>query len=90
MPAVSSPWVTFKANRVDLTRCVLINARSLRNKLSDFHALLSVTQPGLVFVTESWLEESITDGMIGPSGSFAVYRHRTVRVGGGVLALVSG
>lgn len=90
MPADSSPWVTSKANCVDLTHCVLINARSLRNKLSDFHALLSVTQPGLVFVTESWLEESITDGMIDPNGSYAVYRHdRAVRVGGGVLALVS-
>ena len=58
--------------------------------MSDFHALLSVTQPGLVFVTESWLEESITDGMIDPNGSYVVYRHdRAVRVGGGVLALVS-
>jgi len=88
--AASSPPVALKANHVDLTRCVLINARSLRNKLSDLQALLSVSQPGLVFVTESWLEESIADGMIDPSGSFAVYRHdRAARVGGGVLALVS-
>ena len=59
-------------------------------KLSDLQALLSVTQPGLVFVTESWLDESIANGMIDPSDSFAVYRHdRAVRVGGGVLALVS-
>ena len=79
--AANSPPVALKANHVDLTRCVLINARSLRNKLSDLQTLLSVSQPGLVFVTESWLEESIADGMIDPSGSFAVYRHdRAARV----------
>jgi len=46
--------------------------------------------PSLVFVTESWLDSSVTDGMIDPQGLYCVYRHdRPFRVGGGVLALVS-
>ena len=70
--------------------CVLFNARSLRNKLSELHLMLYHDNPSLVFVTESWLDSSITDGMIDPQGLYCVYRHdRSFRVGGGVLALVS-
>jgi len=44
----------------------------------------------MAFITESWLDSSITDGCGDPSGSYLIYRHdRAHRVGGGVLALVS-
>jgi len=52
--------------------------------------LLQVVKPQIAFITESWLDSSITDGLIDPSGSYVVYRHdRLHRVGGGVMALVS-
>jgi len=52
--------------------------------------LLQDVKPQIAFITESWLDSSITDGLIDPNGSYAVYRHdRLHRVGGGVMALVS-
>jgi len=73
-----------------LSQCVLINARSLRNKLPELQALLSVKHPSLVFITESWLDCSITDNVINPSADYSIYRHdRAMRVGGGVMAMVS-
>lgn len=73
-----------------LSQCVLFNARSLRNKLSELQAIMSVKRISLAFVTESWLDCSITDSLIDPSADYSIYRHdRAMRVGGGVLAMVS-
>ena len=60
--------------------CVLFNARSLRNKLSELHLMLYHDNPSLVFVTESWLDSSITDGMIDPQGLYCVYRRIRIRI----------
>ena len=69
---------------------MLLNARSLKNKLTDLHAFLLSNVPDVVFITESWLDSSITDGVIDPSGLYSVYRHdRFHKVGGGVLSLVT-
>ena len=47
-------------------------------------------KPDIVFVTESWLDCSITDGCVDPSGCYSIYRSdRAHRVGGGVSAAVS-
>jgi len=43
---------------------MLLNARSLKNKLTDLHDVLNSNKPSVVFVTESWLDDSITDDMI--------------------------
>ena len=73
-----------------MTNCVLLNARSLRNKLSELHALLKCSRPEILIVTESWLDSSVSDGVVDPTGAYTIYRHdRMSRVGGGVLALVS-
>jgi len=43
----------------------------------------------MIFVTESWLNETVTDNMIDCSGQYAIYRcDRINRRGGGVLSLV--
>ena len=90
MPSVSAPQVTGDDVNNVLTSCILLNARSLRNKIPELHMLLQVVKPQIAFITESWLDSSITDGLIDPSGSYVVYRHdRLHRVGGGVMALVS-
>lgn len=73
-----------------LSRCLLLNARSLRNKLPELQALLSVKCPSIVFATESWLDSNISDNTIALSENYVVYRHdRAMRIGGGVLAIVS-
>jgi len=67
---------------------VLFNARSLKNKLPDLHAVIN-QRFKMIFVTESWLNETVTDNMIDCSNQYAVYRcDRVNRRGGGVLSLV--
>jgi len=69
--------------------CALFNARSLKNKLPDFHELIR-RDYSMVFVTESWLRNSIVDGHIDNTSQFHIYRKdRSDRLGGGILALVS-
>ena len=43
---------------------VLLNARSIANKLLDLHALLGVQKPDLVFITETFLDSTILDSEI--------------------------
>jgi len=72
-----------------INRCVLLNARSLKNKLCDFNYLLSDDYLA-VSVTESWLNSSITNAMIDTSGRYSVHRNdRLNKQGGGVLCLVT-
>ena len=72
-----------------LSRCVLINSRSLKNKLCDFNHLLS-DEYLAVSVTESWLNTSVTNAMIDTSGRYNVHRSdRQSKLGGGVLCLVN-
>ena len=44
--------------------CLLFNARSLANKLPDFHLLLASSTFSLIIVTESWLSDVVSDAMI--------------------------
>jgi len=69
--------------------CALFNARNLSNKLPDFHELLSRNY-SMVFVTESWLRNSIVDGHIDNTDQYYIYRKdRSDCLGGGVLTLTS-
>src|SRR5437870_3600463 len=45
------------------------NARSVKNKLPDLHHAIYNQDPSLVFcITESWLNDSVTNSMIDPLG----------------------
>ena len=66
----------------------LLNARSLFPKFDDLCAVLSSLQPGIVFITESWLHSNICDDIINING-YDLYRcDRIGRVGGGVCAYI--
>ena len=41
----------------DLFNCALLNARSLNNKLPDFHYMLSSYSYNMIFVTETWFSK---------------------------------
>jgi len=73
-----------------ISKCVLLNARSLNNKLPEFHKLLS-DNLSILFITESWLTDSVTNGMLDCSHSYNIYRkdrpHK--QRGGGVISLVT-
>ena len=72
-----------------LSHCLLLNARSLKNKLPDLHFTLDSLKPACVFICETWLDSSVSDALIDPSGCYNVYRHdRAHRVGGGVMVLI--
>lgn len=69
-------------------RLLIVNCRSLRNKVDDFHLLLSSVQPAVVLGTESWLDATILDRELFPLGYHCFRRDRESR-GGGVFILVS-
>ena len=59
------------------------------NKLSELHQLLYVDDYDIVFVTESWLHDNITDGLLDPKSYFSILRKdRTKSRGGGVCVFV--
>ena len=74
LPATSRPDNSAALSEL---KCRLINARSLSNKLPDLHDLLynSCPQIDILFVTESWLTNSVSDGVLDPQNRFCIYRH---------------
>ena len=72
-----------------MINCVLINARSICNKLSEFHHLIYSNTYDLIFVCESWLTPNWPNGIIDPLHLFNIVRcDRSVRSGGGVCILI--
>jgi len=72
-----------------ISKCVLINARSHNNKLPEFHKLLS-DNLSMLFITESWLSESVPNGMLDCSHSVTIYRKDRPHQqrGGGLIGMV--
>ena len=62
----------------------------LKNKLSDLHHFLYSTRADCVCITESWLSNEITDGLLDPNGEYSIFRKDRVGAsgGGGVCAMV--
>lgn len=69
--AINSPQPT---NSYDSLHCILFNARSLKNKLPDLHCLLR-DKLDLIFVTETWLNDSVTDNILVNSHNYSVFRN---------------
>ena len=67
---------------------VLLNARSLCNKLTVLHAYVDYYRPDILAITETWGRPSLTDSLITPFGYVLFRRDRLGRVGGGVLLLI--
>lgn len=49
------------------------NARSIKNKLDELSATVSSLNPKIIFISETWLHDGITDGCCGIPG-FKLYR----------------
>lgn len=65
----------------------MINARSLPPKIDELHALVTVEQPQVICIVESWLADDIADNEISIVG-YQVFRLDRNRQGGGVLTYV--
>jgi len=68
---------------------VLCNAQSLGNKLQELHYLLYFERFDVVLITESWLDDSFTQGLLDPKLKYNVFRKDRNRHGGGVCIFIS-
>ena len=72
----------------NLVHCLLLNSRSICNKISDLDHLLSTAEPSVVFITETWLKPEMLDNTLTCSGKYSVFRtDRKSGIGGGVCIL---
>ena len=69
-------------------RCLLLNARSLRNKVLDLQALLLEDYFPVIAITETWLDSSFMDFELGLNDYCVHRKDRQDRRGGGVLLAV--
>jgi hypothetical protein len=79
------PSNNLSTNDVLLSKVLLINARSLNNKLKDLDCLLDVSKPDILCVTETWFKSTCIDSSICRPG-YSVFRkdRPNNREGGGV------
>ncbi|GMT17339.1 hypothetical protein PFISCL1PPCAC_8636, partial [Pristionchus fissidentatus] len=69
--------------------CLYYNIRSIVNKLPAFRQLLSVEQPDIICITESWLNSRTPSSLlIGNLPYTVVRRDRTRSRGGGTLLII--
>ena len=60
-----NPKLSLKRNNVkSRLKCIMLNARSLRNKINEFKGYVSLEQPDIIVVTETWVKLSKVDGNI--------------------------
>jgi hypothetical protein len=72
-----------------VVKCILLNARSIVNKLRKLHCSLYDNDYQIVVITESWLNSSVPDGMLDPESKYHVFRrNRQTSIGGGVCIFV--
>ena len=69
-------------------KCMVANARSLKNKILDFQTSVYAGDFDIVAITETWLNDSILDHVLLHTG-YTIYRKdRDGRMGGGVLLAI--
>ena len=69
-----------------------INFHLVKNKIPDFHALISSKQPDIIIATESWLTPDILSSEIVPANlGYSIFREdQTSSSGVGVFIMVKG
>ena len=67
---------------------ILVNARSIANKLHALKLFIKFYHPDVMAVTESWGRPELTDSLISQPGYQLFRKDRSVRRGGGVFLLV--
>lgn len=73
----------------DNVTVILGNVRSICNKLDQLQILLNSSSPDVLCLTETWLNDKITDGLVVRNSKYNIFRcDRKDTVGGGVALLV--
>jgi len=68
--------------------CVF-NARSVVNKICELHYMLYSGNYEMLFVTETWLNDGVCNGILDPNSMYHVLRKDRPSCGGGVAAFVN-
>ena len=71
-------------------KCFYFNSRSLKNKLSELHVLLHSSQYDIISVSETWLDETVSDELLLDGSFYTVFRadRRNFQTGGGTCVFV--
>jgi len=64
-------------NESSQLRVLLLNVRSLRNKISELVQLTTLYGPDVVCINETWLDETVSDQEVALSG-YGVVRKEAV------------
>ena len=66
------------------------NAKSLNNKLTEFHAIITEVDPDIIGITETWVNVNNYDSEYNVNNNYIVFRkdRKTITTGGGVMLLV--
>ena len=67
---------------------LLINARSLWNKLDELRVLAANSKPDCIAVTETWFNTALPDGILSIPNYILFRADRCNRIGGGVCLYV--
>ena len=70
------------------SKCLLLNTRSVRNKIFDLSALLLIDSFNIVALTETWLDGNFDDRELHLEGYNIFRRDRSNQYGGGVLLAI--
>jgi len=73
----------FVAEHCRLSSWAVVNARSINNKLPEFHHFISSYNLHVLCVSETWLDSTVPNSVIAPTG-YSVFRHDCLTRGGGV------
>jgi hypothetical protein len=78
-------------NYVTNFRCVLINVRSICNKLPELQNLLYAGFHDVILITETWANSKLPNSILDPANKFCIYRcdRSDDRHGGGVCIMVN-
>ena len=68
---------------------MLVNCRSIRNKIADFQSLVESNNPDIILGIESWLTDDVFTGEVFQNNYTVFRRDRQGRIGGGVFIAVS-
>ena len=68
--------------------CVLLNARSVCNKLPALYQLLYSDSYDTILITETWLKALLPDSILDPYGQYTIVRCNRQTVGGRVCAFI--
>jgi hypothetical protein len=88
-PGSSTSWLPdqFECFKQKGLHFIHINARSILSKISDIRIMVSQSRPAVLSVSESWLDESVTNNEVKIEG-YTIIRNDRQRTGGGVCMYI--